>query len=361
MRGMGSHPRASRHRKGKRHMRKAMFRALLFVLCLVTPLVCFAQSATQDIEAMASGILLSNSIAGTYEETTQPAVAATALPAADAAETPEPLESPFRFSVLPILPDNQEEDVTAYFSLNITPGQPQTLQVEVTNLGYEPITVSLDVARAMTNENGLIQYASNDSPDDESLQADISTFVSFEDTKLSLEAQETRTISILIDTPEAAFDGTLLGGLVFVRDQNEAEQGSSDGMVLGSLYSYVVPLRLRSTGASSGTIEPAFALQGVSTNLQTVFGHRTILSIRNPQPLIVKPITLAYALYAAGDEETPVATHANDSIEMAPNTIMNYSIPQEETLEPGTYTARVTIEYQGHTSAFEETLTIGDA
>lgn len=346
-------------------MRKETLRVLLVALCLMIPLTAMAERTAQEIEEMASDILITTGAPDTTDTAEQPAE--TAMPAptvatvAVAATTEEPSESPFRFSLLPALPENQDADITTYFSMIVTPGQAQTLQVDVTNLGYEPIAITMDVARAMTNENGLIQYAATDNPADESLQADIATFVSFEVARLELAAQETRTVSILVDPPAEPFGGTLLGGLVFLREQNESEQSDSTGMALGSLYSYVLPIRLHSTGAPVGTIEPSFELVSVQADIQTVFGYRTLVSIRNPQPLVVKPLTLTCVLYAAGDAQTPVAASVNDSVEMAPNTVMNYSILQDDALAPGTYTAHITIEYQGKTSTFEEIFTIADA
>lgn len=330
-------------------MRKITPRILLFVLLCVWIPLC--GQADDTIESLAGEILLSGD-APMYASVTVTEAAATAAP------TKEPLDSAFRFSVLPVLPENQDPTITAYYSLTVTPGQEQTLQVEVTNDGYEPITVMMSSTRAMTNENGLIQYAATDAPADASLQADIAEFVSFADTKLQLQGQETQTVPVTLSIPETPFDGTLLGGLVFVREQDEAEMTGSGGVILGSQYSYVVPIRLRSANASTGTMAPTFELVSIEPNMLTVFGHRTIVTVRNPQPLIVKPLTLTYTLYTEGDDQTPVATYTGEGIEMAPNTQMGYRINQEEALAPGRYTAQVSIAYLDQTYDFSETFTV---
>lgn len=262
----------------------------------------------------------------------------------------------FRFSVSPVLPDNQVDEGVGYFYLKMDPAQRQTIEVSVRNDGTEPISIAITPTVAVTNANGIMQYGKSDAPPDPSLPYLMTDLMELENDRLSLEAGETRTVPVVIQMPEESFDGTLLGGLVFLREQAQTEQ-SAEGTMISNLFSYVMPIRLVETDMP---IKAAFELADVAANTETAFGPKTILTVRNTQPVIVKPMTLTYALYASDDLDTPIMEHTNEQIEMAPNTAMPYTVRQDNALEPGDYVAHVVLTYEGETSTFEKAFTLAE-
>lgn len=326
---------------------------LISLFLLVTASGC-ANGAVHALAEDASIMDIAMDILGDAYVEQAPAAATaapvTAAPAEEAANT-------FRFSVSPVLPSNQVDAGVGYFYLKMTPGQKQTIEIAVRNDGTEPVTIAVTPTAAITNGNGIMQYGKSDITPDPSLPYLITDLMTLSQERLSLQAKETQTVRVTIEMPAEPYDGTLLGGLVFLREQAEEARGA-EGTVISNLFSYVMPVRLIETDAP---IKAAFALADITANTQTAFGPRTIVTVRNTQPVIVKPMTLAYTLYAAGDLQTPLMEHTNEQVEMAPNTAMPYTLRQAAALEPGDYVAHITITYQGETTSFEKAFTVAES
>lgn len=259
----------------------------------------------------------------------------------------------FRFSVSPVLPDNQVDVAAGYFYLRTTPGAQQTLTVMVKNEGEDPITVTASLVPATTNANGVMQYQALAQEDLNVYPVDITTLATLESEEITLAGLEEKAVTITVNVPEDAFDGTLLGGIVFQR-QPDADEAAQGGVSINSIYSYVVPLRLVQ---SDETPDPSFSLADVSANEETPFGYQTSVQIHNEQPVIVKPLSMEYALIPADGGEA-VVSHSATSIEMAPSTVMPYAVRQEEVIAPGEYTAQVTLTYQDATYTLEKPVTV---
>lgn len=335
-------------------LKQGMRLAFLMALCLtvITP-VALAEGLSA--EALAQSILWTN------EGAAESAAPVEAAPTA--AATPAPTDAPqvvsaFRFSATPVLPENQIDPGVGYFYLKMDPGAQQTLAVEVRNEGTEPVTIGMEVTPAVTNENGLIQYST---PRGETAEIPegllrIPDVLSMDQNEIILEPMSSQTIEVVVAMPDEAFDGTLLGGLVFTREPDEAERTGGTGMVISSRYAYVLPVRLRETDEM---VLPSFAIDAVKANAESPFGSRLLVHVRNDSAAIVKPMTLSCEVCPA-DSDTPVITHTNERIEMAPNTLMEYYIQQDEALEPGEYVARVSLGYQDEVYEYEHAVIVAE-
>ena len=116
----------------------------------------------------------------------------------------------------------------------------------------------------------------------------------------------------------------------------------------------MLPLRI---GESDATYEPSFCLEGISVNEETPFGYQTSIHISNEQPIIVKPLALAYSI-TPKDGSEPAVQFETKSVEMAPSTAMAYAVRQDAALEPGDYTASVTLTYRDEVYTFDEMVTV---
>lgn len=330
--------------------------------CLLPPVLAACLALTGTAAAADASIdALANQILASAEATLSSDASGSAGPqesAAQATASAAPqVMSAFRFSANPILPDNQIDAGVGYFYLRMEPGARQTLSVDVRNEGTEPVTIDMEVTPAMTNENGLIQYAqSTEEGEDASAFVRVSDVMTMKESEVTIAPMSSATVEVEIAMPEDAFDGTLLGGLVFTRQPDEAER-SGGGMVVSSRYAYVLPVRLRETDAK---ILPEFALDAVKANEETPFGPRLTVAVRNGGAAIVKPLSLSCEVYREGSE-SPVLTHRNERIEMAPNTLMAYAIQQESALSPGEYVAKVSLTYRDTLYEYEERITVPEA
>ena len=63
-----------------------------------------------------------------------------------------------KFTVKPNIPENQAKNTQSYYDLIVKPGQKQEVELSLINKTDEELTIDLNLANAVTNDNGLIVY-----------------------------------------------------------------------------------------------------------------------------------------------------------------------------------------------------------
>lgn len=121
------------------------------------------------------------------------------------------------FTVVPIMPKNQDPNVQSYFKLKAKPGEIQTVFVQVENLKKEPISIQIESDNALTSTMGEIQYVpgkgnENSKIMDPSFEMRDSISVQQE---IHLKSGEKKEIPISIRAPKSN-RGTYLGGVTFI-------------------------------------------------------------------------------------------------------------------------------------------------
>lgn len=272
------------------------------------------------------------------------------LSAAAASET----TADIGYYVRAVLPENQIDDTLTYFDLRVKPDTAQTLEVEVVNETDKAITVDMDAISASTNRNGIIDYKTPDIRD-RTLKIPFSDITELENKRLTVPANGTACARATVTLPESAYDGTVLGGLVFTR-QNGEDAAAGEGMTLHNVYSYVLGVKLTETDAA---VAPDFELAGVAVetvNYEPAFVHY----IRNKEAAIAKGVDLH--IVVRDEKGNPAGECIRRWIDMAPNSVMPLGVTpagENNELTPGCYTSAVTLEYEGKTWSFEETFTVG--
>lgn len=259
----------------------------------------------------------------------------------EAKGTGELLIENYQYVVTPITPANQASDLGS-FDLRMNPGDEQTITVEVRNTGNVKMTVDVTIEDAFSNANGVIQYGAMRSAADVEIPGamKLTEYVTTADSEITLEPGESKLVPLDIKMPEEAYDGTILGGLVFVRQPLESEQGATGGMGIINKYSYAIGLRLHE---NDNKVEPAFELVSVEPNIRESWGTTTVMTIANPVPLLVGAMDIQLEVFAEGDLENPVVRGGSNAASFAPSTAMAYNVMMPQLLPEGEYLARVTI------------------
>ena len=262
-------------------------------------------------------------------------------------------QSEVNFHVRALLPSNQINSGLSYFDLRMTPSQTQQLEVEITNTSDEALVVNVEAITASTNRNGIIDYKMPDVKD-ESLRVAFSEISTVETPSLSVPAQSSKVAVINIAMPKESYDGVILGGLVFTRENSTAEQQQS--VTIENAISYVLGVKLSITDA---VIDPRFELVEVlprAINYQPSLVH----AIRNLEAIIIKGMSVEVLVRNA--DGTVYAKASKTNIDMAPNSIFPFGLlPEHEKLEPGTYSSEVTLTYDKKEYRYSTEFVIEDA
>lgn len=266
-------------------------------------------------------------------------------------------ENPVGFFVRPLLPSNQTGDGVGYFSLLVKPGQEQTLQVLIKNLDSEEIQVSVEANTASTNQNGIIEYKHSITKDP-SLVVDFEQCVTIDEPILTIPANGSATAEFHLQIPDDPFEGDILGGLLFTRVPDKAQNGTETdeavdgevhrGLQIKNVFMYCVAVHLMEGEQGAPNFEVTAARMGSAAGFPAM-----MLDIRNPQALIAGGIVMDVQVISESSGESVLSY--TSSIAMAPNTEMTYRklLKDEPPLKTGDYRVEVKLSYDVQTWAFE--------
>ncbi|MHC5216530.1 DUF916 and DUF3324 domain-containing protein [Enterococcus sp. LJL128] len=239
------------------------------------------------------------------------------------------------FSYESLLPENQHSDAS-YFDLRMTPGQEQTVQIELRNPWKNPIDVAVNLSGAKTNSNGVIEYGPNELENDASLKYDFEKIVTGPE-KVTIPAESSIMVDLAIKMPEAGFDGVIAGGIQLQEIEGE-DAPREDGMVVNK-YAYVIGMLLSETDT---VIDPDMKLNKVYPELNN--GRNAIfVNYSNIQPVYTDDMTTEVQIMKAGSEEVVYDTKKAD-MRMAPNSMFDFPVSLNgEAMVAGDYNAHILV------------------
>ena len=277
------------------------------------------------------------------------------------------------YSARAILPENQLEGVTGYFKL-LTPSESsQIIEVEVSNHLAEPARISVAVTNAGTSPNGMITYAGTEQPggapllnlkDLVSLRNDLlmvgpeEAIIALEGSEIILAPNVTVRLPFEVTVPHEKLLGQVLGGIVLIRLPMEEESTEASTMAIHSQYSYAIAVQLQAEEQQRNA--PSFSLHGAV--MTAVAGLDALqVNLHNDAPLVITGASLQVQVFAAG-EATPAFEVSKDRIAMAPGSSMPFTsvLPDDLKLEPGEYTVKTEIVFDGEVWSENTTLSVAN-
>ncbi|WP_217884287.1 MULTISPECIES: DUF916 and DUF3324 domain-containing protein [unclassified Enterococcus] len=241
------------------------------------------------------------------------------------------------FSVRAILPENQRSQDASYFDLRVTPGQKQTLDIELTNDTDRDITVVTSANSAITNDNGIADYSHKKTKKDPSAAITFSEIAQMPE-EIVLAKKSKKIVECIITMPEKSFDGYVLGGLYFEQKKDEAEEtNKNEAVAIGNRFSYVVGVLLSETDQE---VRPELALNEVKAD-QFNGNNIVTMNIQNKQSAMIKKLQVDAKLYYEQEKKPRYENH-QEALTMAPNTNFNYRIDlKEQPFVAGNYTVKI--------------------
>lgn len=217
------------------------------------------------------------------------------------------------FTVETAIPNNQIGDERSYYNLLIQPDQQQTLQVKLVNKTAKPVNVAASTHTAITNENGVVDYANKTQKHDKSMQFSMQDYVTMPK-QVTIAAHAEVIVPVKVHMPAGKLKGVMVGGLVFKQVSDEDAQSQS-GMTIVNQFAYTVVLMMRQ---STKIIAPDLKLSNVTVT-QLNLHNALNLNLRNPQPGFLNHLTLESKITKRGSDKVVYTSNAKD-LQMAPNT-----------------------------------------
>lgn len=262
------------------------------------------------------------------------------------------------FSVRAKIPSNQIDQLKSYFDLKMSPGQTQTIEIEVYNHSKKQTTIEANITFATTNDNGLIDYSeTNEKNADKSLKYPLINLVKEPHKEITIPSGKSKIVSFTITMPKDQYDGVLLGAIQFQKKTEENTKSSKESNIqIKNQYAYIVGIKLSET---MKVVFPDLHLLGIKPKL--VNYHTAIAAtIQNSEPEIIEKMSVDAKIYKKGSKEILYSSKKSD-LKMAPNSNFDYSIDlNNRPIEPGTYRLKMKAIIETQVWEWEEIFTIGN-
>lgn len=259
------------------------------------------------------------------------------------------------FKVAPVLPENQNSDVTGYYDLKVEPNQQQNNYILVENLKNNPITVSITPFNAMTSNNGEIVYDVNVKNDRfVNLKVKLDKYIT-NDRKIEIPAKASVKVPLKFSLPNIN-EGRVLGGIHVIADdetinETKIKQNKSTFQIKNQI-AYVIGVNLQ----FPKNVAPKFSFGEARVDM--VYGApKFFIEMKNSAPAVIKELNGTYEV--TDYEGKKVLNGSFSSMKMAPNTRFEYPIDWfEGEVKSGTYKLRVTADADGKNVKAEKIFTI---
>lgn len=166
------------------------------------------------------------------------------------------------FTVETPMPKNQIKGTDAYYNLLLAPDAKQTVNAKLVNKTKEPIKVKISAQTAITNSNGVIDYASNQKNTEKSLQYSLQDTVKVP-AEVTIPASGSIKVPITMHMPAGKLKGVMAGGIFFRQVNADTEQSSENSVAIVNQYAFTTALLMRQ---SKKIYQPNLALQSVNAS-----------------------------------------------------------------------------------------------
>jgi len=242
------------------------------------------------------------------------------------------------FEVAPVPSKFQADKAVSYYDLKLKPDQATTLTVKVTNTSKQEITVNTGIASATTNPNGVVEYQGTSVGKNIDLPVKVSQLITTTADKLTLAPGTSQLVSFKVKMPAKAYDGSIVGGLSFLKKATPQESKSS--MAIKNQYAYSVAVVLHGDRPLTRNRVTLGKIDATQNN-----GYNQIsLAIQNRTAAFLNQVETGVKIYRRGSQKVSyqqVKQHG----QIAPNSI--YDLPLRigrNALKSGKYTAKLTVK-----------------
>ncbi|MDA9460239.1 cell surface protein precursor [Enterococcus mundtii 3F] len=241
--------------------------------------------------------------------------------------------------VTPLFPESQVDESKGYYELLLSPGQKETLRLEVGNSSSEPINVQVTPHTAYTNTLGNVEYGKDAKEVDPTLPYSLDELMTPSEV-ITVAGNETKVIEIPLQMPKDAFEGYLAGGLRIteVKEEEDSDVPEGEGVAIKNEFAHVVGVVVSNTRDS---VQPELELLDVFADQ---LNYRNVISatLQNFTPTFVNQLAVEATVKRARENEVLYKAE-KEMMQMAPNSNFNFPISLEgDRFRSGNYVLELT-------------------
>ncbi|EIB6116799.1 DUF916 and DUF3324 domain-containing protein [Enterococcus faecalis] len=236
------------------------------------------------------------------------------------------------FSVIPVLPENQNPDIPSYFDLTVTQNQHQTIQVRIKNNSDKNVKYKVYVNTATTNQNGIIDYSISEFEKDESMVLSLKDCITLKEPQIEVPANSEKVVSLELSIPETSFEGIALGGITVEPIIDEGVDG------VNNIFTRTLAIQLTET-----VKDIAPELKGGEVLIsQENLRNNVKFELRNITPTIISNVKAEISIKKRG-EKTSIFEQTKEQLSFAPNSKFSLMTEWNKQFDPGEYTYSINL------------------
>lgn len=232
------------------------------------------------------------------------------------------------YSVAPVLSEHQTNNITSFYDIRWTPNGQEKIGISITNHKSTAQTYVLQVNKAVTNDNGMVDYSNPN------LISDTETLKFNFPHEVTVAPNTTSTVYSNFSFPNQDYNGIKIFGVyVSEKSEDKASQGVSN------VVSYALPLVIR--GNIDQRPEAKVTFKAASLLKQNL-NYQIKVPVSNEKEVYLKNSKVKVEVLNSNHQ---VLDQLNEKIDVTPTTSFNLLVPLTKKYNNGTYTVKVTISH----------------
>ena len=251
------------------------------------------------------------------------------------------------YSVSPVFSIHQSKGIENFFDIRWTPKATDEFGLRITNNSDENQTYKIQVNKARTNKNGIIDY-SDASPEDNQTKYKLTEMIKIPK-EISVEAKSSQEVRGTLTFNNEDFNGILMAGIHVA--QKQAENSKS---TVSNTVAYNTPFVVR--GNQDKRPVPKIELKEASLEKFASDLYTLDTKLTNQGPNLLKEVQVEAEIEDAQGE---IINTQKSLLDITPETTFLYPIKLPKKIKPGTYQLHLNLEHSKENKwHFSKTFTI---
>lgn len=237
------------------------------------------------------------------------------------------------YSVSPVFSEHQSPNVLNFFDIRWTPSAVENFELNLTNNTDKERTYQIQVNKARTNKNGIVDY-SDKAPEDQSAPYKLTEMVQIAK-EVTVAAKSSVPVKGSISFPDKDFNGILMAGFYVSEKAAGTEQSGVSNVVV-----YNLPLLVR--GNSDKRPDPVLTLDSVKVEKFSQDTYSLTALLQNKGPNLMKAVQFTAEI--KDEKGKKILTH-NSELILTPETSFDYPIQLPSSIKAGKYSLTLRVKH----------------
>lgn len=237
------------------------------------------------------------------------------------------------YSVVPEYSEHQTASVQGFFDIRWTPSATDEFGIAIANKSDKETTYDLQVNKAVTNRNGVIDY-SNTTPEADTIQYPLTKLVQLPK-EVTVAPNSTQVVKGKLTFPEASYNGILMAGIHVSEKQSQDKTAAVSNTV-----AYNIPFVVR--GDNDSRPQAILTCQSVSVKQPTVIESTLDIALTNEAPTFLKESSFKAEIKDANGQTVKTK---DSKLDVTPQTAFTYPIKLSSDMKAGDYTVDLTVTH----------------